>query len=266
MQGAGQISDQDNARTSSDDAATTASVSFRPDSTDTPAMNQRKASCTDSGFMPWSQDVTDKEESDTHSLTEYQQPAGQETILDQDLYTPVSGATQAPGILEDRYVSYNLAQFQEYEGVISPRGLRPAPVSPTPQNQNFFSPSPSPSEYSSAHALSGFNGVFAPSQTSGQLRSLMSSEGKRHSEDTSPLGIYFRERSQSADRATDPGVPTRFIKVSNVDRNMSIWVARDAFKVTHARLALFLMILMALLFRLANIMSIESLEYVIGLW
>ncbi|KAG0297029.1 hypothetical protein BGZ96_007913 [Linnemannia gamsii] len=230
MQGASQMSDQDNTRVRSDDTTTTASGSYRPDSTDTPAMSQRKASCTDSGFMPWSQDVADNEESDTHSLTNDQQSAGQETIFNQELYTTVSRTTQAPGIREDRYVSYNPAHFREHEGVISPRDLRPASVSPTPQNQNIFSPSSSPSDYSSSRSLSGFNEVFVPSQTAGQLRPFVSSEGKRLSEETSPLGIYFRERSQSADRATDPGVPTRFIKVSNVERDMSIWVARDAFK------------------------------------
>jgi hypothetical protein len=234
VQGAGQMGDQDNARASSDDTTTTSSVSYRPDSTDTPASSQRKVSCTDSGFMTWSQDVVDKEESDTHSLTEVQQAAGQEMILDHNLYTPISGATQAPGTREARYVSYNPAHFQEREDVIPPRSLRPAPVSPTPQGHSLFSPSPSPSDFSSTQALLGFNEPFAPSQTAGQLRPFVSSEGKRHSDDTSPLGIYFRERSQSADRMTDPGVPTRFLKISNVDRNMSTWVARDAFKVLRA--------------------------------
>ncbi|KAF9145104.1 hypothetical protein BGX30_010359 [Mortierella sp. GBA39] len=215
---------QDYARSSSGDStATSASLSYRSESFETPGSNRRKASCTDSGFMPWSQDVDDVP-------IEVQQPVVQEIFSDQSLHTPVTCATQAPGIRMARHISYNSAHVQEREDVIPSRVVRPAAPPTTLQNQNFFSPSPSPSEYSLTRALLGFTELFTPSQTAGQLRPFVSSEGKPHSEDTSPLGIYFRERSQSADRMTDPGVPTRFLKVSNFDRKMSIWVARDAFK------------------------------------
>ncbi|KAG9069181.1 hypothetical protein KI688_010077 [Linnemannia hyalina] len=215
---------QDYVRSTSDDStATSASLSYRSEPFETPGTNRRKASCTDSGFMPWSQDVDDVP-------IEVQQSVVQETFSDQSLYTPVSGATQAPGICKARHISYNSAHVQEREDVVPSRVVRPAAPPTTLQNQSFFSPSPSPSDYSLTRALLGFNELFTPSQTAGQLRPFMSSEGQPHSEDTSPLGIYFRERSQSADRVTDPGVPTRFLKVSNVDRRMSIWVARDAFK------------------------------------
>lgn len=230
MQGTGQSSDKDNFRASSDDSTeTSASVSYRSEPSETPGSYRRKASCTDSGFMPWSQDVDDVEESDPHFLSEVQQSAVQETSSDQGLHTP----TQALGIREARHASYNSAHFQEREDMIPSRGVRPAALPTAPQNQSFFSPSPSPSDYSLTRALLGFNELFASSQTASQLRPFVSSEGKPHSEDTSPLGIYFRERSQSADRMADPGVPTRFLKVSNVDRKMSIWVARDTFKVKH---------------------------------
>ncbi|KAK3829519.1 MAG: RNA recognition motif 2-domain-containing protein [Linnemannia elongata] len=227
VQGTGQSSDKDNFRASSDDSTeTSASVSYRSEPSETPGSYRRKASCTDSGFMPWSQDVDDVEESDPHFLSEVQQSAVQETSSDQGLHTP----TQALGIREARHASYNSAHFQEREDMIPSRGVRPAALPTAPQNQSFFSPSPSPSDYSLTRALLGFNELFASSQTASQLRPFVSSEGKPHSEDTSPLGIYFRERSQSADRMADPGVPTRFLKVSNVDRKMSIWVARDTFK------------------------------------
>ncbi|KAF8948612.1 hypothetical protein BGZ47_003876 [Haplosporangium gracile] len=231
MQETGQLNDQDNARTGSNDiATTTVSASYRSDLSETPDISQRKASCTDSGFMAWSQNVDDKDESDSHFLTEAQQSVGPETFSDQDLHTSVSGVTQIPGIREARHALYNQTHVQEREDVVPPRVLQPAPPPTTPQRQSFFSPSPSPSDYSSTRALLRFNELFAPSQTVGQLQPFVSSEGKQHSEDTSPLGIYFRERSQSADRMTDPGLPTRFLKVANVDHKMSIWVARDTFK------------------------------------
>lgn len=237
MQETSQLTDQANFRASSDDStATYASVSYRSEPSETPGTNRRKASCTDSGFMPWSQDVDDVDESDPHFLTEVQQSAVQGTFSDQGLRTPVSDATQAPGIREARHASYNSAHVQEREDVIPSRVVRPAAPPTIPQNQSFFSPSPSPSDYSLTRALLGFNELLTPSQTAGQLRPFVSSEGKPQPEDTSPLGIYFRERSQSADRMTDPGVPTRFLKVSNVDRKISIWVARDAFKVIHLTL------------------------------
>ncbi|KAF9144346.1 hypothetical protein BG015_000141, partial [Linnemannia schmuckeri] len=231
MQETGQLNDRDNARTGSDGIiTTTASASYRPDLSETPGTNQRKPSCTDSGFMAWSRDVDDKDESNSHFLTEVQQSVGEETFSDQDLHTPGSGATLIPGIREACHALYNQTHVQEREDVILPSLLRPAPPPTTPQHQSFFSPSPSPSDYSSTRTLLRFNELFAPSQTAGQLQPFVRSEGKQHSEDTSPLGIYFRERSQSADRMTDPGLPTRFLKVTNVDRKMSIWVARDAFK------------------------------------
>ncbi|KAF9298269.1 hypothetical protein BGZ88_007303 [Linnemannia elongata] len=231
VQETGQLGDQDNTRASSgDDTVTSASVYYRSEPSETPGTNRRKASCTDSGFMPWSQDFDDVDESDPHFHTEVQQSAVQETFSDQGLHTPVSGPNQAPGIREVRHTAYNLAHVQEREDVIPARVVRVTEPPTTPQNQNSFSPSPSPSDYSLTRTLLGFNELYAPSQTAGQLRPFVSSEGKPHLEDTSPLGIYFRERSQSADRMTDPGIPTRFLKVSNVDRKMSIWVARDAFK------------------------------------
>ena len=147
-----------------DSTATSAIFSYRSEPSETPSTNRRKASCTDSGFMPWSQDVDDVDESDAHFLTEVRQSAVQETFSDQGLHTLVSAATQAPGIREARHASYNSAYVQEREDVTSSRVARPAAPPTTLQNQNFFSPSPSPSDYSLTRALLGFNELFASSQ------------------------------------------------------------------------------------------------------
>ncbi|KAG0280995.1 hypothetical protein BGZ95_007521 [Linnemannia exigua] len=226
-----QLNDQDNVKAISVDTTTTStSASYQQDSPGTPNTSHRRTSCTDSGFMPWSQDIVDKDSPGPSPRlpTEIFQSVSRDTTFDQDLHNPV---TQGSGMRDTLCPLYNPALLQEHEDMTPPRGNRPAPVLPTTlHNQCFFSPSPSPSDNTSTRALLGLEELFASSQTSAHSRPQENFEGLPCLDDSSPLGIYFRERSQSADRMTDPGLPTRYLKVSNVDRKMSIWVARDVFK------------------------------------
>ncbi|KAF9906020.1 hypothetical protein EC991_001102 [Linnemannia zychae] len=231
MQEPGHLSDEGNAATTATDTtATSASTYYQPDSPGTPNTHHRRTSCTDSGFMPWSQDIVDKESLGPHSLltTGIHQSVSKDKALDQDPHTP---ATWVSGMCDNRHPLFNPTLLKGCEEVIHPRVHRPVPLPPTtPQYQGFFSPSPSPSDYTSTRALLGLEELFAPSQTPGSSQPLEGFEGMPYPDDSSPLGTYFRERSQSADRMPDPGLPTRYLKVSNVNRKMSIWVARDAFK------------------------------------
>ncbi|KAF9098685.1 hypothetical protein BGX29_007474 [Mortierella sp. GBA35] len=226
----GTLNDQGTARADTVNPAS-ASASFRPETQGTPKSNHRRLSLTDSGFMPWSQDIIEKESFEPRLFLEGHQSVSQEAVHDQDLHTPLAGAGRFPGMRETHRPSYSTALLQGSEEA-TPGVLRPAPVPPTPQNQGFFSPSPTPSDYATTRALLGLGlgEPATPSSPTGYQRPLLQTDTRRYSDDSSPLGIYFKERSQSADRMSDPGLPTRFLKVSNVDRKMSIWVARDAFK------------------------------------
>ncbi|KAG0259251.1 hypothetical protein BG011_002759 [Mortierella polycephala] len=60
----------------------------------------------------------------------------------------------------------------------------------------------------------------------------LNEDDTHHQQTGSTYSRFLGERSAGVSLANEAGAPTRYLKVSNVSRDMSIWVARDAFKVS----------------------------------
>ncbi|KAF9920565.1 hypothetical protein FBU30_009572, partial [Linnemannia zychae] len=122
------------------------------------------------------------------------------------------------------------APFQEYENTVISRAHQKASVLSTSHNRSFFSPSPSSSSYASTSAQFGTKESLAPLRIPEHLPTQVGAESGFYSNQTSTSTTNLRDQLQIAGQTLDSEIPTRFLKISNVDRRLSPWVAQDTFK------------------------------------
>ncbi|KAF9181804.1 hypothetical protein BGZ51_005168 [Haplosporangium sp. Z 767] len=182
-----------------------------------------------SGFMPWRSDLPSTKANDSQSRDGVRTPptsAGLSVMLtplsldNQDATAGSSRSMNGRSLLstlspqdDERVVSQSRYQLQRTTHMSFRRQPMSAEDTELKQRMRF-----------SEHSLAPLNPFTAgPS---------LSEDDTDYLQTSSTYSRLLGERLTGVSLANEAGAPTRYLKVSNVSRDMSIWMARDAFKVS----------------------------------